>query len=158
MEQRQLDEMFFTTVLSLVIMIETLNLNWFISDSAGDEIEFFGSSIIRDPSLALNAAEEIKIEFCEHKYGEDLSSIQTFVLLIAFYTFGLISSLLQRIIVLVTKNPKKTEFGNLIAKALTIFLGLAVIDLFFSKNISTVYSQTCQPLYKESEWDFALED
>ena len=116
--QRQNDEVLLTILFSIVLVLQTLILNDNFSVSFElDQRYLGGKDIFSNYELVQNLAAEKKAEYCRVTLltaMQHSQAIDTLVLLIGIYSIGMLTSVVQKVIVVRFKENAQMNLGVLI--------------------------------------------
>lgn len=113
-QQREQDEMVFTTLISFVLIFMGIMINLNLNSSYEDMKQYFGDNFAKQYSLFINADIDTQQKFCG-TYVPHLqsmyNSLELFFYLMIVNTVGMFTSFMQKIIIFRTKDNVTLNTG-----------------------------------------------
>ena len=146
--QRQNDEVLLTIVFSIALVFQTLVLNDNFSVSFGlDQMYLGGRDIFGNYEIVDQLSAEKKAEYCRLTLltaAEHSAAIDQLVLLVAVYSVGMLTSFVQKIIVVRVRNNATMNIGVLFIQLAGGILGVLLWIASTYAVVNNSYSTMCQ--------------
>jgi len=138
--------MLFTNLISTVMIVIGIFINNSLNSNFNMQLESFGTGISNQVSLFTNAPTELQAGFCEN-HVETLTAVygnlMLFYFFVIFFTFGMISSVIQKIAILRVKDNVTPNISLMSLELSIALVGVLFILCFNASEVNTVSSDVC---------------
>jgi hypothetical protein len=145
-QQREQDEMFFTVLLNIFIVLISAALI-IVRNSSQDLMKetFFGS--IEDKiGLFINAEDSVLIKYCNSEIDlimQENAIVGIFSTVLLFNTFGMMTSVIQKILTFRYKDNVTIPLGQMSLELSITVMGLIYLSIFTNSDYNTLMVDRC---------------
>ena len=145
-QQREQDEMLFTTLLSGILVVMAIMINQDLNTSFDDTISAFGTNFAQQTYMFIDAQDSLLSHFCPDKVAHSvliMDSLVIFYYLIIFNTFGMFTSCIQKLAIFRIKDNVQLNYGQLFLEGSIAAVGVLFIISYNSAVLNPLISDGC---------------